>query len=142
MPRFATDCPSSTLRNQGFRASRDPAGKLLAPRHAFVVVDTGGQGSAEGPELVFVETQLAELFTAARPSAHLLTLLRELPDVFVGVAAQLEMIVNVVSAALSASFKSQGLPLPPWRRALMTRVSLRISRSPGESRSGSSEKTR
>lgn len=87
----------------------------MAPRHNFVVVDMGASDGGAS-DLVFVETRLAELFTAARPSAELLRLLGELPDVFVGVAAQLELIVNVFSEALSASFKEQGLPLPPWRR--------------------------
>lgn len=77
--------------------------------------DTSSRSDFSGESSVLIEPRLRELVEVARPTPEFVTLLEELPEVFVGRPAQLETLVGVVAVALQASFTQRGLPLPPWR---------------------------
>lgn len=102
---------------QAIPASKRHLGLRSVPRHAFIIVEDPAESADtfSGDSLVIVEPRLRDFFECARPSPEYATLLEELPEVFVGRAAQLEVLVALVASALQASFVSSGLPLPPWR---------------------------
>ena len=63
-----------------------------------------------------MEPQLREHFRIAHSTPGYDSLLSAAPAEFVGGAARLAAIVELLSSAVAAAFKEQSLPLPPWRR--------------------------
>lgn len=66
---------------------------------------------------MIVEAQFREHFAIAHTTPSYAMLLAAAPAEFVGSAARLTALVELLSGALAAAFRDQGLPLPPWRRS-------------------------
>jgi len=66
--------------------------------------------------LRIVDLAFREQFVIASPTAGYGCVLEAVPDVFVGTPATLKTIVDIMAAEISASFNSQMMPIPPWRR--------------------------
>ena len=102
------------LRALGFRASkigrsRRTADVLRSPRHSFVIVE-----SAEGETMV-VDPNFKAHLQVARPSPEYETILRELPERFVGSASRMQKLLRLLGARLQESFEKSEMPIPPWR---------------------------
>ncbi|MCL7044708.1 hypothetical protein MKW94_027982 [Papaver nudicaule] len=63
-----------------------------------------------------IDVGLAGEFTIARPTNKYLSLLAEFPQIFVGKQEELKQVVMIMSEAAKQSLKSNGMPMPPWRR--------------------------
>lgn len=64
-----------------------------------------------------MEAQFREHFAIAHQTPTYAMLLAAAPVEFVGSAARLGALVELMSVGVAAAFQDQGLPLPPWRRA-------------------------
>ncbi|BDA45856.1 hypothetical protein COCOBI_07-6430 [Coccomyxa sp. Obi] len=84
-------------------------------QHTYLVVSGSLDSAVTAP--VIVEPQLREHFRIAHSTHAYDALLAAAPAEFVGGPGRLAAIVEVLSSAVAAAFKDQGLPLPPWRRA-------------------------
>jgi uncharacterized protein (TIGR01615 family) len=77
-------------------------------------------------DVTIVEPHLRQHFEVGRPSPLYRRLLDDLPDVFVGGAEQLAVVVEFLCDQMSTSFMECGMSVPPWRsaRALLSKWSL------------------
>lgn len=66
-----------------------------------------------------------QLFAAFQLRRAVRTMLQSVPPCFVGPVANLEAVVKLLSEQMTATFKQQALPVPPWRThaALMSKWS-------------------
>ncbi len=102
------------LRALGFRASkigrsRRTADVLRSPRHSFVIVESAGG------ETMVVDPNFKAHLQVARPSPEYETILRELPERFVGSASRMQKLLRLLGARLQESFEKSEMPIPPWR---------------------------
>ncbi|KAL0700313.1 hypothetical protein Bca4012_056435 [Brassica carinata] len=63
-----------------------------------------------------VETTLAREFDIARPTVGYISLLAQLPRVFVGTPEELKQLVRIMSFEIRRSMKRAKTHVPPWRR--------------------------
>ncbi|VVA93699.1 unnamed protein product [Arabis nemorensis] len=105
------------LRNKGFDAglckSRwERFGKNTAGKYEYVDVQcNGGEHSR-----YIVETNLAGEFEIARPTKRYVSLLNQVPRVFVGTPAELKQLVRIMCHEMRRSMKHVEIHVPPWRR--------------------------
>jgi len=64
----------------------------------------------------FVDLDFRAQFEIARPTKQFSDVLATVPSIFVGCAEKLKRTVSKLCEALSLSFRTKGLPVPPWRR--------------------------
>ncbi|KFK43469.1 hypothetical protein AALP_AA1G129000 [Arabis alpina] len=103
------------LRNKGFDAglckSRwERFGKNTAGKYEYVDVKEGDKNR------LIVETNLAGEFEIARPTTRYLSLLAQLPHVFVGTPEELKKLVRIMCFEIRRSMKRAEIHVPPWRR--------------------------
>ncbi|ESQ35627.1 hypothetical protein EUTSA_v10009327mg [Eutrema salsugineum] len=103
------------LRNKGFDAglckSRwERFGKNTPGRYEYVDVN------GEDKNRFIVETNLAGEFEIARPTTRYLSLLAQLPRVFVGTPEELKQLVRIMCFEIRRSMRRAGIDVPPWRR--------------------------
>lgn len=83
-------------------------------RHEFLTV----LGEDDFKEATYIVDPLfKEQFQIPQPSPVYSAVLDMLPEEFVGTASRLIPLVQCLCAEMAVSFESQGLTLPPWRRA-------------------------
>ncbi|KAG2320525.1 hypothetical protein Bca52824_013738 [Brassica carinata] len=68
-----------------------------------------------------VETTLAREFDIARPTVGYISLLAQLPRVFVGTPEELKQLVRIMSFEIRRSMKRAKTHVPPWRRNVVTK---------------------
>ncbi|GBF95594.1 hypothetical protein Rsub_08575 [Raphidocelis subcapitata] len=87
------------------------------------VLDAAGCGCGLLPEPLVVEPHFREQFVIAHPTPAYEELLQAVPHCFVGTVARLEAAVSLLCEEMAAAFKTQGLPVPPWRskRAMLSK---------------------
>ncbi|CAA7022633.1 unnamed protein product [Microthlaspi erraticum] len=105
------------LRNKGFdaglcksrweRFSKNTAGKY---EYVDVRYDSGDHNR------YIVETNLAGEFEIARPTKRYLSILNQVPRVFVGTPHELKQLVKIMCREMRRSMKDVGIHVPPWRR--------------------------
>ncbi|CAH2048021.1 unnamed protein product [Thlaspi arvense] len=105
------------LRNKGFdaglcksrweRFSNNTAGK-------YEYVDVRCDGGDH--DRYIVETNLAGEFEIARPTKRYLSILNQVPRLFVGTPEELKQLVRIMCHAMRRSMKHVGIHVPPWRR--------------------------
>ncbi|KAF8048033.1 hypothetical protein N665_2713s0004 [Sinapis alba] len=103
------------LRNKGFdaglcksrweRFGNNPAGK-----YEYVDVNGGDKNR------FVVETNLVGEFEIARPTTRYISLLAQLPRVFVGTPEELKQLVRIMCFEIRRSMKGAKIHVPPWRR--------------------------
>ncbi|CAN7098352.1 hypothetical protein IGI04_021972 [Brassica rapa subsp. trilocularis] len=103
------------LRKKGFDAglckSRwERFGKNTAGKYEYVDVNEGDKNR------FIVETNLAGEFEIARPTTRYISLLSQLPRVFVGTPEELKQLVRIMSFEVRRSMKRAEIHVPPWRR--------------------------
>ncbi|KAL1214765.1 hypothetical protein V5N11_011430 [Cardamine amara subsp. amara] len=104
------------LRNKGFDAglckSRwERFSKNTAGKYEYVDVRCGGDHNR-----YIVETNLAGEFEIARPTKRYLSILSQVPRVFVGTSEELKQLVKIMCHEMRRSMKQVGIHVPPWRR--------------------------
>ncbi|XP_010430296.1 PREDICTED: uncharacterized protein LOC104714581 [Camelina sativa] len=105
------------LRNKGFDAglckSRwERSGKYTAGKYEYVDVRCDGDHCNR----YIVETNLAGEFEIARPTKRYLSILSQVPRVFVGTSEELKYLVRIMCHEMRRSMKHVGIHVPPWRR--------------------------
>ncbi|CAH2038171.1 unnamed protein product [Thlaspi arvense] len=103
------------LRNKGFDAglckSRwERFGKNTAGKYEYVDVKRGDSNR------FIVEANLAGEFEIARPTTRYLSLLAQLPSVFIGTPEELKQLVRIMCFEIRRSMKRAEIHVPPWRR--------------------------
>ncbi|CAH8391569.1 unnamed protein product [Eruca vesicaria subsp. sativa] len=103
------------LRNKGFDAG------LCKSRWERFGNNTGGKYkyvdvNGEDNNRFIVETNLAGEFVIARPTARYISLLAQLPRVFVGTPEELKQLVRIMCFEIRRSMKRAGIQVPPWKR--------------------------
>ncbi|CAA0193688.1 PDDEXK-like [Arabidopsis suecica] len=103
------------LRNKGFDAglckSRwEKFGKNTAGKYEYVDVKAGDKNR------YIVETNLAGEFEIARPTTRYLSVLAQVPRVFVGTPEELKQLVRIMCFEIRRSMKRADIFVPPWRR--------------------------
>ncbi|KAF3587692.1 hypothetical protein F2Q69_00026558 [Brassica cretica] len=103
------------LRNKGYDAglckSRwERFGNNTAGKYEYVDVNGGDKNR------FIVETNLAGEFEIARPTTRYISLLAQLPSVFVGTPEELKQLVRIMSLEIRRSMKRAKIHVPPWRR--------------------------
>lgn len=63
-----------------------------------------------------IETNLAGEFEIARPTERYLSILNQVPRVFVGTPHELKLLVKIMCREMRRSMKDVGIHVPPWRR--------------------------
>ncbi|XP_075504116.1 uncharacterized protein LOC142541470 [Primulina tabacum] len=102
------------LRNRGFDAGLckskwEKKGRCPSGDYEYIDVNTGSSR-------YIVEIFIAGEFTIARPTGCYPSLLKLLPQIFVGRPDQLKQVVRLMSNAIRKSMGSAGIHVPPWRR--------------------------
>ncbi|XP_027365672.1 uncharacterized protein LOC113872366 isoform X2 [Abrus precatorius] len=69
-----------------------------------------------GKERVLIDIDFRSEFEIARSTKTYITILQNLPYIFVGKCDRLQSIVAIVSEAAKQSLKKKGMHVPPWRR--------------------------
>ncbi|KAL0722919.1 hypothetical protein Bca4012_037518 [Brassica carinata] len=92
-------------KSQWERFSNNPAGK-----YKYDDVKGGDKNR------FIVETTLAREFYIARPTVGYISLLAQLPHVFVGTPEELKQLVRIMSFEIRRSMKRAKTHVPPWRR--------------------------
>ncbi|AAF70846.1 hypothetical protein AtNW77_Chr1g0062121 [Arabidopsis thaliana] len=105
------------LRNKGFdaglcKSSWERFGKNTGGKYEYVDVRCGGDYNNR----YFVETNLAGEFEIARPTKRYLSILSQVPRVFVGTSEELKLLVRIMCHEMRRSMKHVGIHVPPWRR--------------------------
>ncbi|KFK40602.1 hypothetical protein AALP_AA2G016900 [Arabis alpina] len=105
------------LRNKGFDAglckSRwERFGKNTAGKYEYVDVRCDG---GEHKRYI-VETNLSGEFEIARPTKRYVSILNQVPRVFVGTPEELKQLVRIMCCEMRRSMKQVGIHVPPWRR--------------------------
>ncbi|XP_010473460.1 PREDICTED: uncharacterized protein LOC104752901 [Camelina sativa] len=110
------------LRNKGFdaglcksrweRSGKYTAGKYTAGKYEYVDVRCDGDHCNR----YIVETNLAGEFEIARPTRRYLSILSQVPRVFVGTSEELKHLVRIMCHEMRQSMKHVGIHVPPWRR--------------------------
>lgn len=85
-------------------------GKNTAGKYEYVDVKEGEKNR------LIIETNLAGEFEIARPTTRYLSLLAQLPSVFVGTPEELKKLVRIMCFEIRRSMKRAKIPVPPWRR--------------------------
>lgn len=85
-------------------------------RHSFLLV-TAPLGCACAGVDYIVEPHFREQFEISQPTARYGGLLAMLPAVFVGTAAELLPLVQLLCSEMTLAFEQHGLSLPPWRQS-------------------------
>ncbi|CAH8388983.1 unnamed protein product [Eruca vesicaria subsp. sativa] len=103
------------LRNKGFDAGLckskwERFGKNTAGKYEYVDVNR------EDKNRFIVETDLAGEFVIAKPTTRYLSLLAQLPRVFVGTPEELKKLVRIMCSEIRRSMKRAEIHVPPWRR--------------------------
>eukprot|EP00775_Hariotina_reticulata_P003592 gene3592-3857_t len=109
--------------------TKNPRSCLQNLRHRYIVC-LGWRSRADAepdylPEPLVVEPRFREQFAIAHPTHEYEALLQSVPPCFVGPAPHLEAVVKLLCEQMVVAFKSQGLPVPPWRsrQALLSKWS-------------------
>ncbi|KAG2333399.1 hypothetical protein Bca52824_004579 [Brassica carinata] len=95
----------SLCKSQWERFGNNPAGK-----YKYDDVNGGDKNH------FIVETNLAREFDIARPTVGYISLLAQLPHVFVGTPEELKQLVRIMSFEIRRSMKRAKTHVPPWRR--------------------------
>jgi uncharacterized protein (TIGR01615 family) len=82
--------------------------------HEFLVV--AGEGDFAGVDII-VDPNFKEQFLIPQPTRSYTAVLEMLPEEFVGTAARLLPLVEVLCREMSAAFEEIGMSCPPWRQA-------------------------
>ncbi|CAN7035686.1 hypothetical protein IGI04_032492 [Brassica rapa subsp. trilocularis] len=103
------------LRDKGFDAGLckskwERFGKNTAGKYEYVDVNRGEKNR------FIVETNLAGEFVIAKPTTRYLSLLAQLPRVFVGTPEELKKLVRIMCFEIRRSMKRAEIHVPPWRR--------------------------
>lgn len=85
-------------------------GKNTAGKYEYVDIMGGDRNR------FIVETNLAGEFEIARPTTRYLSLLSQLPLVFVGTPEELKQLVRIMCFEIRRSMKQAEIHVPPWRR--------------------------
>lgn len=85
-------------------------GKNTAGKYEYVDVNRGDKNR------FIVETNLASEFEIAKPTTRYLSLLAQLPRVFVGTPEELKKLVRIMCFEIRRSMKRAEIHVPPWRR--------------------------
>lgn len=64
-----------------------------------------------------VDTNFREHFRIPHPTTTYAALLNAIPEEFVGTAAKLQPLVQLITQQMTQAFTKQGLTCPPWRQA-------------------------
>lgn len=64
---------------------------------------------------IIIDTDFRTQFEIARPVPQYQATLKLLPAIFIGKAAKLEQLLQIVSKAAKCSLNQNSMPLPPWR---------------------------
>lgn len=89
---------------------------LQSLSHSFLLCygkSTDGHSSSK--EAVIIDPRFREQFLIAHPSPKYEMVLKAVPTVFIGSSERLDTLVRLLCDQMSTAFKSQALPLPPWR---------------------------
>ncbi|KAF3496504.1 hypothetical protein DY000_02054752 [Brassica cretica] len=103
------------LRDKGFDAGLckskwERFGKNTAGKYKYVDVYRGDKNR------FIVETNLASEFEIAKPTTRYLSLLAQVPRVFVGTPEELKKLVRIMCFEIRRSMKRAEIHVPPWRR--------------------------
>ena len=90
---------------------------IFSGAHSFVSVRLAqGAGATRAEESVVVDPCFRQQFDIARPMHAYTELLAELPEVYVGYASDLRVLVRFLVSRAAESFAAQGMDVPPWRK--------------------------
>ncbi|KAJ0248095.1 hypothetical protein HA466_0164580 [Hirschfeldia incana] len=103
------------LRDKGFDAGLckskwERFGKNTAGKYEYVDVQEGDKNR------FIIETNLAGEFVIAKPTTRYVSLLAQLPSVFVGTPEELKKLVRIMCFEIRRSMKRAAIHVPPWRR--------------------------
>ncbi|ESQ29155.1 hypothetical protein EUTSA_v10023929mg [Eutrema salsugineum] len=102
------DCaPKRLCKSRWERFGKNTAGKY---EYVDVICDGGDRNR------YIVETNLAGEFEIARPTKRYISILSQVPRVFVGTPEELKHLVRIMCHEMRQSMKHVGIHVPPWRR--------------------------
>lgn len=93
------------------KSSWERFGKNTGGKYEYVDIRSGGDHNR-----YIVETNLAGEFEIARPTKRYLSILNQVPHVFVGTSEELKLLVRIMCHEMRRSMKHVGIHVPPWRR--------------------------